>query len=125
MGVIVQATTRKPVTQETRNLLSAIAKTRLATKRQNYYHNLMSNMEKRNRAQRKVSFDKMQKAYLSVTLTEAFYSNLEISKLLCVSSEVIRRHFTFNPKIVNDKGKMIISAQQVHDYLNQPNPYVP
>jgi hypothetical protein len=121
----MQATTRKPVTQETRNLLSAILKTRLSTKRQNYYYGVVSNMEKRNRAQRKVSFDKMQKAYLSIELTEAFYSNLEISKLLCVSSEVTKRHFTFNPKIVNDKGKMVISAQQVHDYLNQLNPYVP
>jgi group I intron endonuclease len=69
------------------------------------------------------TFEKLKQQYLQVTLTKNNYSAGKLAKLLFCKDRTIIRHL--NPTTrTSVRGKHIILVQQIHDYFNQPNPYL-
>jgi group I intron endonuclease len=68
------------------------------------------------------TFKKLKQRYLQGTLTEDSYSATKLAVLLSSNRDTIIHHLNLTTR--NPVGHFIISAQQIHDYFNQPNPYV-
>lgn len=111
---IALANKNRIVSPETRAKISAAQKNRIISPEVRAKHlSSLESIVKRAATKKSNTFTKMQTAYLKITLTEQQYAHNPLGRLLGVTGETIKSHFQTNP----------VTAQQVHDYFNQPNPY--
>lgn len=69
------------------------------------------------------SFNRLKEIYLQLELTETTYSINKIATLFSADSKSIKNHL--KPTVCSDSNnRFIITLQQIHDYFNQPNPYL-
>jgi group I intron endonuclease len=102
---------KKNISAETRKKLSDSAKNMSAE-----LQAIPSLAKKRN------TFDRLQHYYKMKILTKDIYSATGLAKFLNTDKQTIYRHFPNNHR--NHLGHLEIHAQQIHEYFNQPNPYL-
>jgi group I intron endonuclease len=80
-------------------------------------------MAKRTLSRNAKTFEKLKQQYLQVMLTKDNYSANQLANILIVTAETIINHLKPTTR-TSSQGSFIIPTKHIHNYFNQPNPYI-
>lgn len=104
---------KQNMTPETKAKISLAGKGRILTP---------ESKAKMSLSKKTTTFEKLKQQYLQVTLTEDNYSATKLAEILIAHHSTIIRQFNLTTR--NPRGYFTITLQQIHNYFNQPNPYL-